>query len=59
MDHEGTARLLSAILTDLPKLDGAACQGRYELFDELPGRPSPDERRERLQAAATVCRACP
>ncbi|MGH8572555.1 MAG: hypothetical protein ACREX8_08270 [Gammaproteobacteria bacterium] len=45
MDREGTIKLLSAILADLPKLPGeAACRGRHRLFDELPGRTSVDER---------------
>jgi hypothetical protein len=29
-------RLLEAILADLPKLDGANCRGRHELYYELP-----------------------
>jgi hypothetical protein len=38
MDRDGSIKLLSASLADLPSLPGAACSGRHLLFDEVPGR---------------------
>ncbi|MGH3888769.1 MAG: hypothetical protein ACRDSZ_19790 [Pseudonocardiaceae bacterium] len=37
VDRDGTIKLLAVILADLPKLDGAACRGRHELFDPIRG----------------------
>ena len=55
MDPEGTVRLLSAILADLPKLDGAACRGRHEVDHAIdtPGRGR--QHRERVELEAACC----
>lgn len=59
LDPEGTTRLLSRILWELPSLPLAACRERPGLFDDrLPGE-TPEQRAERLEAAVTVCRRCP
>ncbi|MBY3989138.1 hypothetical protein HQO84_16715 [Rhodococcus fascians] len=50
---------LTAILTDTPRLDGAACIGRSDLFDP-PGDGEPrDVVDARHRAAARVCWTCP
>lgn len=52
--------LVGKILTDTPKLDGAACVGHAALFD--PAEPSePAEQVERRhEAASRICRwSCP
>ncbi|HKR48837.1 MAG TPA: hypothetical protein VJT72_04510 [Pseudonocardiaceae bacterium] len=41
MDHDDVVALLEAILTDIPRLDGATCRGRHELFDPIRGKRSP------------------
>lgn len=41
MDPDATVRLLTAILTDQPRLVGAACIGRHELFDPICGNRAP------------------
>ncbi|MGH3898462.1 MAG: hypothetical protein ACRDTA_09445 [Pseudonocardiaceae bacterium] len=48
MDHDGVVVLLEAILTDLPKLDGAACRGRQELFDPIRGNDHRYQHEEQL-----------
>jgi WhiB family transcriptional regulator, redox-sensing transcriptional regulator len=45
--------LAEAILWRLPKLDGARCLGRYELFDG-GGRNA-----ETTHTAISICHACP
>jgi hypothetical protein len=45
VDHDGTIKLLSKILADLPRLPGAACIGRHEWFDRTQ--------------AARLCATCP
>ncbi|MGH3823794.1 MAG: hypothetical protein ACRDRA_13340 [Pseudonocardiaceae bacterium] len=62
VDRDGAVLLLEVILFDLPRLPGANCIGRHELYDELPGRPSPDEQRSAEPArrgprARNRCRA--
>ena len=61
MDREGSIKLLSAILADLPQLSGASCVGQHGLFDELPGRGHQhhDQEQIRLTEAATLCATCP
>ncbi|MGH3897571.1 MAG: hypothetical protein ACRDTA_04825 [Pseudonocardiaceae bacterium] len=44
VDRDGTIKLLAVILADLPKLDGAACRGRHELFDPMSASPRPPRR---------------
>jgi hypothetical protein len=58
VDREGTIMLLSVILAGTPLLNGAACVGRHQLYDEIPGRGQLDQRRQRYQAAAGVCSWC-
>ncbi|HSL07756.1 MAG TPA: hypothetical protein VK887_07220 [Pseudonocardiaceae bacterium] len=60
MDPDGTVRLLGVILAGAPSLPGAACRGRWELFDDVPGR-DPErhaQQRQRLELAAGLCRTC-
>ena len=61
MDREGTIKLQAVILADIPKLDGAACHGRHELFDSAPrnGRRYQQEEQIRLAEAARICSSCP
>jgi len=40
VDVDGTIKLVGAILRGTPSLPGAACIGRSELFDEIPGQPN-------------------
>jgi hypothetical protein len=56
MDREGSVKLLSVILADLPQLSGARCVGQHGLFDELPGRGHQhrDQGQIRLTEAAPV-----
>lgn len=35
VDPDGVVRLLCKVLAGVPHLPGAACRGRYELFDEV------------------------
>ena len=51
MDPDGTIKLLSAILAGTPRLDGAACVGHHQLYDEIPRSGQLDQRRERDEAA--------
>ncbi|MGH3522204.1 MAG: hypothetical protein ACRDU4_05100 [Mycobacterium sp.] len=61
MDPDGTVRLLSAILTDSPRLPGAACRGRHAMFDPIRGNEPGFQRREQVRRteAARVCAGCP
>ena len=61
MDPDGTVRLLGVILAGAPSLPAAGCRGRYDLFDDVPGR-GPElhaQERQRLELAAALCRTCP
>lgn len=56
---DGSIRLLSAILWELPALPRAACRGHWPDFDDwLPGKTR-EVRVERLDAAVAVCHRCP
>jgi hypothetical protein len=63
VDPDGVIRLVGAILRGTPSLPGAACRGRYELHDEIPGQPTRRGVAEILQqrrtAAAALCQRCP
>ncbi|MGH3857962.1 MAG: WhiB family transcriptional regulator [Pseudonocardiaceae bacterium] len=61
VDREGTVRLLAAILTDQPRLPGAACRGRHALFDPIRGNEPGFQRREQVRRteAARICAGCP
>ncbi|MGH3685131.1 MAG: hypothetical protein ACRDSM_08770 [Pseudonocardiaceae bacterium] len=61
VDRDGTIKLLAVILADLPKLDGAACRGRHELFDPIRGNGHRYQHEEhiRLAKAARICSSCP
>lgn len=51
---------LSQLLAGLDAgLDGAACAGRWGLFDGRGDRETDTEFGDRVRAAATVCRTCP
>lgn len=56
------AALVAAIVRCVPSLPGAACVGRWELFDEVAGARGPERReleRQWLERAAALCRRCP
>ncbi len=61
VDPDGTVRLLTAILVDQPKLDGAACRGRHELFDPIRCIDPQHYRQEQIRRteAARICSTCP
>ncbi|PZS23005.1 MAG: hypothetical protein DLM60_03360 [Pseudonocardiales bacterium] len=61
MDPDGTVRLLSAILADQPRLSGAACIGRHEMFDPIRNGDPRYQREEQLRRteAARLCAGCP
>jgi transcription factor WhiB len=61
VDREATVRLLAAILAGQPRLPGAACRGRCELFDPIRGNSPRFQRQKhlRLAEAARVCAGCP
>lgn len=59
LDPEGTVRLLSAILWELPSLSAAAWRERSGLFDDHCNGEPREQRTERLGAAVAVCRRCP
>ena len=50
VDRDGVALLLEAILADRPKLDGATCRGRHQLFDTIAVRGRGHRYRDRHQA---------
>lgn len=51
-----TARALLAALGGPPRLTGALCVGRHQLFDTTGDDPAA---RQRQELAITVCRQCP
>ncbi len=63
VDPDGTIKLVGAILRGTPSLPGAACRGRHELFDEIPGQPNrrgvAEILAQRRTAAAALCSQCP
>jgi hypothetical protein len=59
VNREGTITLPTVILAGIPQLNGVACVGHHQLYDEVPGRGQLDQRRERDEAAVIVCRGCP
>ncbi len=61
MDRDASTKLLEAILAGTPRLDGAACVGQYQLFDDLPGVATSTHHQEqiRLAEAAQVCAGMP
>lgn len=50
---------LLGALTGAPRLPGARCAGRHELFDPIETGEDPDDAQERIDAAKYVCRSCP
>lgn len=54
-----TPRQLAELFAGLPVLDGAACAGRWELFDDAEPGEDPDQVRYRHVEAARICRTCP
>lgn len=62
MDRDGSIKLLSTILTNIPRLTGASCIGHHRLFDPLPGNGNQAIRaqeRHRVARAAACCAGCP
>ena len=58
-DADATIELLKHILTDAPALDGAACDGRHELFDAAHRGEDRDQILYRHRAAQAICVTCP
>ncbi len=42
-----------------PRLPGAACRGKWALFDPAEPTEAADETRNRHQAALAACQSCP
>jgi hypothetical protein len=42
-----------------PRLPGAACRGKWALFDPAEPTETADETRNRHQAALAACQSCP
>lgn len=59
LNPEGSIRLLSAILWELPALPLAACRDRPGEFDERHVGESRERQAQRLDVAVAVCRGCP
>lgn len=59
MDPEATVALLSKVFAGLPKMDGAQCVGRHELFDPRGKDEDADAARQRHTEAVALCRRCP
>jgi hypothetical protein len=51
LDPGGAVALLSRVLADMPRLDGAACAGHFGLFDS--------DDCDDLAYALTICQECP
>jgi hypothetical protein len=54
MDREGSIKLLSAILADIPRLPGASCTGKRHMFDPAPGNGRQYQRQEQIRLAETA-----
>ncbi len=50
---------LAAALAAAPRLPGAACKGRYELFDPAEPGEDEDDYTYRDETALAICRHCP
>jgi hypothetical protein len=60
MDREASIKLLSTILADTVRLTGAACIGKHQLFDQIPGNGGhPHQEQIRRAEAARLCARCP
>jgi hypothetical protein len=62
MDADATVELLREILAGVPRLPGARCIGKHELFDPVPGNGGHQHRRQeriRRAEAARLCAGCP
>jgi len=62
MDADAALALLKAILADSVRLPNAACVGRHELFDPIPGNGGDQHQRQeqiRRAEAARLCAGCP
>jgi len=59
MDGHASHELLIAILGGTPRLDGARCVGRPELFDPAAPDEAAADAADRHEAAVHLCRACP
>lgn len=53
----GTRRMLESLYARTPRLDGALCLNRWELFD--PPAAAEPAAQQRLQTAAQICARCP
>ncbi|BBX93114.1 hypothetical protein CQY21_21570 [Mycolicibacterium boenickei] len=49
---------LFGALSDVPRLEGAKCVGKHELFDAREERESVEHAAERHEAAIHLCRSC-
>ncbi|WP_235718330.1 hypothetical protein [Mycolicibacterium goodii] len=59
MDGHASHELLIAVLKGAPRLAGARCVGRPELFDPAAPDERPEDAADRHEAAVHLCRACP
>lgn len=61
MDPDAALDLLKEILAGVPRLTGAACVGRHELFDPVPDKGHRYRLREQIRRAeaARLCAGCP
>jgi hypothetical protein len=62
MDADATLALLKAILAGTVRLTGAACIGKHQLFDPLPGNGNQahrEQERARVARALACCAGCP
>lgn len=57
--EQGVVPLLAAVLRELPKLTGAACAGRSELFDPAHRHETAETVEARHARAVGLCRTCP
>lgn len=55
----GIEGLLVSVLSGLPRLDGAACSGRWSLFEPQRDNEPRGDVIERHDAAEILCAACP
>lgn len=59
LDPQGVGRLLARVLADVPRLEGAACQGLWPAFESANPEENPDEVAYRHTTALATCRRCP
>lgn len=59
LDPDAVVQFLAVLLRGTQPLPGAACDGRWELYDGREGSaPDPENEQFQLRAAARVCASC-